>query len=83
MAAFLVAIAGVYAVQAVQIRNHELAAADAVKHAVSEGEFTDVESIVGQMRGRPPRRATSHITDGGMRRPDCPESDMMCGRCSG
>ncbi|MGO4922432.1 DUF4012 domain-containing protein [Bifidobacterium choerinum] len=51
MAAFLVAIAGVYAVQAVQIRNHELAAADAVKHAVSEGEFTDVESIVGQMRG--------------------------------
>lgn len=48
--ACLAAIAGVYAVQAVQIRNHENTAVDAVKHAISEGELTDMDSTVEQMQ---------------------------------
>lgn len=48
--ALLAAIVGVYAVQAVRIRNHENAAVDAVKRAVFEGEFTDMDSIVAQMQ---------------------------------
>ena len=50
MAACLAAIAGVYTVQAVQIHNHENAATNAVKRAVSEGKFTDVDLIVEQMQ---------------------------------
>lgn len=78
MAACLAAIAGVYTVQAVQIHNHENAATNAVKRAVSEGKFTDVDLIVEQMQRESAAARDIAHNDGGIGRPACLKSDTMC-----